>query len=104
VWLNLCRTDFQKKRTRIRLEHVAAHKETDHPEHKGNDNADRLAKAFRTLGECRAPVRYFTESEEIVLLKHKDKIVQGDPRTCLKKLETQLMLESWKCKAKKQAQ
>ena len=73
VWLNLYRNDLQTKRARIHLEHVSAHKGTNLPEHIGNDNADRLAKAFRNLGECRSPVKYFTASEEAVLLKHKIK-------------------------------
>ena len=92
------------KREDIKIEHVSSHKGTASHEQKGNDTADKIANAYRKLGQNTDEVEYFTEAEEQFLLKHKNILIQQDIRVFLKSLEKATMLEIWKQKAPKQAQ
>ena len=89
---------------RDKIEHISSHKGTASHEQKGNYTADKIANAYRKLGQDTDEVEYFTEAEERFLLKHKKILIQQDIRVFLKSLEKATMLEIWKQKAPKQAQ
>jgi hypothetical protein len=100
AWLNLCRLVYVEMGKRIKMEHVSSHKGTQTPEQQGNDTADRLANEFRLLGEASQPAPYLLETEESLLFKHNENIVQGDPRDYLKRLEKEHMIKKWKTTVK----
>jgi len=95
-WLNLCREDLLRKRTRISIEHVFSHRGNLSPEQQGNDLADTIANQYRRIGENLPSRDYFTEFEETFVLRHNAKNIQGDPRPFLKKLEKEAMILIWK--------
>jgi hypothetical protein len=103
AWLNFSRSEFSDKMKDISVVHVSSHTGTQTPEQIGNDAADRIANKFRLQGESSPPAPYLWETEEALLFKHGKVSVQGDPRTYLKRLETDLMIRIWKDKAPKQA-
>ena len=86
----------------ITVEHVSSHTGTLTPEQIGNDAADRLANQFRLKGESSEPAPHLWETEEGLLFQHGNVTVQGDPRSYLKRLEKDQMLNIWKEKAPKQ--
>ena len=102
-WLNFCRTDYISKRNNIKLEHVSSHKGNSTPEQIGNAKADQIANHFRLIGEKENSYDYFTQSEEPFILKFKQNLIQGDPRIFLKKFGKDLLIETWKKTAPKQA-
>ena len=103
AWLNFSRSDFLANATHIQVEHIFSHTGTHTAEQIGNDTADRLANKFRVHGELSEPAPYLWDTEELLVLQHGDIIVQGDPRSYLKRLEKEHMIRVWKDKASKQA-
>lgn len=71
---------------------------------KGNDKVDKLANDFRLLSASDAPQKYLTSTEEIFILAHDEKVIQSDPRTYMKNLESELLSKDWKRKAPRQVE
>ena len=97
-WLNFCRKGIINRHDGVNLEHVSSHKGTSTAEQKGNDFADLLANHYRRRNQNKPDIEYFTDSEEIFILVHEGKNIQGDPRGYLKTLEKKVMLSTWRGK------
>ena len=104
AWRNLCRSAYCEKKKCISVEHVASHQDLETPESKGNDKADKLANDFRLLSANDVPQKYLTSTEEIFILSHDEKVIQSDPRTYMKNLESELLSKDWKRKAPRQVE
>jgi hypothetical protein len=102
AWLNFCRDDFLLKRQHIDVQHVLSHRGLNNAEQIGNDQADHIANLYRSLGETRGPVLYFTQAEERFILTHKGKSIQSDTRSYIKSVEKEKMIDMWKLKAPRQ--
>ena len=76
AWLNLCRTEYIKRKAQFEIEHVSSHKGTVSPEQIGNDAADNLANKYRIQGERLKAAPYLTETEEPLFLKHSQTNIQ----------------------------
>ena len=98
------RSEFLAKATHVQVEHIFSHTGTQTPEQIGNDTADRLANKFRVHGELSEPAPYLWDTEELLVFQHGNVIVQGDPRSYLKRLEKEHMVMSGKTKLPNRAE
>ena len=104
-WLNWIRRPLSGMLgARLEFEHVRSHSDEKGPAEIGNDEADRVANAFRRSGDGAPPVPYMLSTDERYLIECDGKMVTGDVRSWAKDRESQYLLEMWKARCPRQSE